>query len=329
MLVSCSESIYLFNAEISSEDINGTKCFGPKNSSSISKLIKDPLLIEPEFENLGRLISSKNLKDDNAFLNFIFLKGNYGVLDSIYISYLQESVIPNYSQQSNFTIEEWNKFKENFDDASTYSKKKQILFQNEYFLIRKYLEKSVYRVIQNSIVQNHKLESIFKSGLQNNLEAVLKEKNVEASLSLKAKLEELIKSNIAIIGKYSDIELKKDFVDKLKILLTRLKITKPTGLENDFTLNYKTRFLENKDFVAIGYSLLQFEIIYNTSKINRTDIEAIIEGTTSLSASQQTELTDKVYANFSVTSDFKGEAKSIKNYLVRYSYDSSIQELNN
>lgn len=114
LLSGCSERIYLFNAKISSEDINGTKKYGPKTSSTISKLIKDPVLIEPEYENIGRLISSKNVRDDIGFIDFIYRKGDYEPLDIAYIDFLDQVSIPKLLNNSSELVIE---FKNDWNDC--------------------------------------------------------------------------------------------------------------------------------------------------------------------------------------------------------------------
>jgi len=94
-LNSCAEKVYLFNAKIVSTDINGTNKYGPKNTASISKLIPDPVLVSPDYENLGRLISSKNLRTDNGFFDFIYRNQYYPKLDDLYMNFLKEVSIPN------------------------------------------------------------------------------------------------------------------------------------------------------------------------------------------------------------------------------------------
>jgi hypothetical protein len=324
MLTGCAEKIYLFNAKIASTDINGTKKYGPKGSAKISKLIKDPILTEPEYEYLGRLISSDNLRTDNGFFDFIYRKGDYGSLDKVYINFLDEVSIPKLPIGQDAIIDQ---FKSEFSDKSTYQEKKQVLFLDKYVEIRKILEKSTYRIISNDIVQNQKIEAIFKGGIESNVKAVLKESDIELTGEINAQLESIIKTNVDIKGKYVDIELVKEFSDNLIGLLGKLN-NEPPSPSNTFARNYLNMFIGKKDFVAVGYSLLQFEIKYNTSKINKTEIKAIIDGVASLSETDKVNLTAKVYSSFSFSRDFSGESKSTKNYLVRYSYNSTMQGYN-
>lgn len=326
-LTSCSEKINLFNAKIAATDINGTKKFGPKNSARISKRIKDPLLPKLEYDFLGRLVSSKNLRSNIGFIDFIFLKGDYGVIDEVYIAFLDEAVIPNYVPiESEITSTEWNKFKTDFSSLSTYSARKDLMFKPENLKIRRMLEGSIYTSIPNDIVQNQKIEQIFKSGLESNVKAVLKESNVELTAEVKAQLESMVKTNVSIKGKYVDIELRKEFADKLVALLRNLKNNPPASTTtNPFLANYLENFIGKRDLVANGYSLLQFEITYNTSKINKTEIQAVIDGIATLSQTDKVNLTAKVYSSFSFTRDFNGESKSTKNYLVRYSYNDNFE----
>jgi hypothetical protein len=132
---------------------------------------------------------------------------------------------------------------------------------------------------------------------------------------------------VSIKGKYVDIELVKEFSDNLINLLGQLKNSPPTR-SNAFAISYLDRFIGNKGLVAVGYSLLQFDIKYNTSNISKTDIEAILDGVGTLSDSDKLNLTAKVYSSFSFSRDFSGEASSSKNYLVRYAYNNSMQEYN-
>lgn len=185
---SCTDKVYLFKAKLTSSDINGTSKFGPKNTSSISPVIEDPKLADPEYQFLGRIVSAKSVRDDNAFFDAIYLKGNYGKLDSVYINYLEEAVIPNLSATSNDKIDEtlFNQFKQDFSNATSFVQKKNFMFQDKYISIRRNLEKSVYRTISNDIVQSQKVEKIFKGGLEANLKSVLQQSNVELTADLKA-----------------------------------------------------------------------------------------------------------------------------------------------
>lgn len=323
ILSSCAEKVYLFNAKISSRDINGTKKYGPKSTANTSKLIKDPILTEPEYEYLGRLISSNHLRTDNGFFDFVFLKGDYGLLDKTYIDFLEEHSIPQLLSESSSLN---NSFKEEFFSKSNYHEKKQVLFLNKYEQIRKILERSTYREISNHIKQNQKIESTFKSGLTANVESVIKESDIELSGELKAQLESLVKNNVDIKGKYTDIEFVKQFTDKIKNLLYQLK-NENLSPENAFIRNYQNYFKENGDFVAVGYSLLQFEILYNTSNITTSEIELILDGVADLSEAQKTNISAKVYSSFSFSRDFSGESNSKKNYLVKYAYDNSVQSI--
>lgn len=321
---SCAEKVYLFNAKISSVDINGTKKFGPKNTASISKLIHDPVLVTPEYENLGRLISSGSLRTDNGFFDFIYRNQYYPKLDDIYMRFLTEVSIPN---KLNSTDEITTKFKREFGEAETNQGKKSVLFKDEFKEIRKALEKSTFREIPNTIKQNQKIESILKSGLEANVKSVLQENSIELTGDLNAKFENIVKSNVDIKGQYVDIEYVKEFSDDLIDLLSQLKNESPTD-DNRFLRNYKNMYIGKNDFVAVGYSLLKFEINYNTSKITKAEIKAILDGIATLDESQKTNLTAKVYSNFSFTRDFTGESKSTKNYLVRYAYNKTINNLN-
>src|SRR5690606_452723 len=130
----------------------------------------------------------------------------------------------------------------------------------------------------------------------------------------KAKLESMVKNNVEIKGKYIDIEFVKEFRDNIIDLLGKLKFEQPTP-ENAFARNYLNYFKTNGDFVAVGYSLLQFEIIYNTSKITSSEISLILDGVADLTETQKASLTAKVYSSFSFSRDFTGESKSTKNYL--------------
>lgn len=324
IMSSCAEKIYLFDAKISSTDINGTNKFGPKNTASISKLISDPILVEPEYDKLGRLISSNTILSDNGFFDFIYRNEYYPKLDDLYMRFLKEVSIPN---KLNSGDEQVKKFKLEFASAETYKAKKEVLFKDEFKNIRIELEKSTYREIPNTIKQNQKIESILKSGLEANIKSVLEEKNIELTADLKAKFENIVKSNVDIKGKYIDIEFVKEFSDDLVDLLSELKSQPPTE-DNRFIRNYKNMYLGNNDFVAVGYSILQFEIIYNTSKITKAEIDAILDGVATLDEGQRTNLTAKVFSNFSFTRDFTGESKSKKSYLVRYAYNRTINNLN-
>ena len=58
-------------------------------------------------------------------------------------------------------------------------------------------------------------------------------------------------------------------------------------------------YLGNNDFIAVGYSILQFEINYDTSKITKAEIKAILDGVATIDEGQRTDLTAKVFSNFS------------------------------
>ncbi len=326
LLTSCAEKVYLFNAKISSLDVNGTKKYGPKNSANISPLIKDPLLADPEFQYLGRLISSKNLRDNNGFLDFIFLKGNYGQLDEVYINFIDQAILPNLQVNDAEGINSslLSEFKTDFNNETAYAKRKELLFKDKFVPIRNKVEKSVYRTISNDVVQDQKIASSFKGGLEANVKSVLKESSGEISGDVKAQIESMVKSDVNIKGKYVDIEIRQEFLDMLIALLRQLKFGNITP-DNNFLINYLDRFVGKNDLVACGYSLLQFEINYNTTKINRDSIGAIVNAIATLSPDAKTKLTGKVYASFSSSKDFSGESKSVKNYLVRYSYNNTIQ----
>lgn len=321
---SCAEKVYLFNAKITSTDINGTKKYGPKNTASISKLISDPILVKPDYDKLGRLISSNALRSDNGFFDFIYRNQYYPQLDDLYMRFLKEVSIPN---KLNSEDEKVKKFKIEFASAETNKSKKEVLFKDEFKTIRIELEKSTFREIPNSIKQNQKIESILKSGLEANIKSVLKENNIELTGDLNAKFENIVKSNVSIIGKYVDIEFVKEFSDDLVDLLSQLKSQPPTE-DNRFIRNYKNMYLGNNDFIAVGYSILQFEINYDTSKITKAEIKAILDGVATIDEGQRTDLTAKVFSNFSFTRDFTGESKSKKSYLVRYAYNRTINNLN-
>ena len=163
--------------------------------------------------------------------------------------------------------------------------------------------------------------------MEANVKSVLQENSIELTGDLNAKFENIVKSNVDITGQYVDIEYVKEFSDDLIDLLSQLKSQPPTE-DNRFLRNYKNMYLTNNDFVAVGYSLLKFEINYDTSKITKAEIKAILDGIATLDESQKTNLTAKVYSNFSFTRDFTGESKSTKNYLVRYAYSKTINDLN-
>lgn len=330
LLTSCTETVYLFNANISSIDINGTKKYGPKNSTRVSKLIKDPMLAKPEYQYLGRILDSKKVRTGNGFIDYIFLNGNYGVLDSIYIDFIKEAVLPNLSANvsEGITDKTLKEFKNKFSFApTTYKDQKNLLFDDDYKAIRKKIERSIYQTISNKIIQTQKIEAIFRGGIEANVQAVLKESDIEYEGDIKAKIESLVKSSVSITGKYTDLEMRQEFRDKLIQLLRHLKKNPPSGDENNaFLNNYLDRFKDDGGLVATGYSLLQFEISYNTSKINKGEVQLIIDGIASLSSESKTELTGKVYTSFNYSKDFDGESKSTKNYLLRYSYHESVQE---
>jgi hypothetical protein len=323
LFTSCSEKVYLFNAKISSIDINGTKKYVPKSTAKTSILIKDPILTSSKHEYLGRLISANHIRTDNGFFDFIFLKGDYGLLDKAYITFLEEYSIPKFLSESTDIN---TSFKTDFNEEGGYQNKKQVLFMDKYKSIREIMEKSTYQEISNNIKQAQKIQSTFKSGLTANIETVVKESDIEFSGELKAKLESLVKDNVDINGKYIDIELVKQFSDKIKDLLFQLR-SAPAAPENAFLRNYIAYFKSNGDFVAVGYALLQFEITYKTSKITTSEIELVLDGVAELTEAQKTNISAKVYSSFSYSRDFKGEAKSKKNYLIRYAYDNSIQQI--
>lgn len=258
----------------------------------------------------------------------IYLKGNYGKLDSVYINYLEEAVIPNLSATSNDKIDEnlFNQFKQEFNNSTSFVQKKGIMFLDKYISIRQNLEKSIYRTISNDIVQSQKVEKIFKGGIEANIKSVLQQSNVELTADLKAKIESLIKSGVEIKGQYVDVEIRQSFLDKLKALLIELNQQKPNST-NIFLTNYLRNFVGKGDLVACSYSLLKFEINYNTSKVSKTEIATVIDGVANLTTDEKNKLTANLYANFSVSKDFKGESKSTKNYLLRYGYNKDIQTL--
>lgn len=115
-------------------------------------------------------------------------------------------------------------------------------------------------------------------------------------------------------------------MDQLKGLLLELKQQKPSP-SNTFLTNYLRNFVDKGDLVATSYSLLKFEINYNTSKISKTEIGTILDGVANLTPDEKNKLTANLYASFSVSRDFKGESKSTKNYLVRYGYNKDVQAL--
>jgi hypothetical protein len=176
LLNSCAEKIYLFDAKISSKDINGSPKFGPKNSDWTSVRIKDPLNPQKEYSFLGRLIGSDRIRRHNDFIDLIFLKGNYGAIDSVYVNFLDEAIIPNFNIASTtISSGKWNRFKSDFEDVSSFSDKKNVMFKTEHLEIRNELQKSIYTTLSNQIKQTQKIERIFKSGLDANIKAVLKE----------------------------------------------------------------------------------------------------------------------------------------------------------
>jgi hypothetical protein len=280
-----------------------------------------------EYSFLGRLVGSDNLRRHNDFIDLIFLDKDNGELDKVYISFLEEAIIPNYVPVDTIiSVELWKEFREEFDKKTTHVDKKKLMFKSDYFKIRKMLEGSIYTTLPNEIVQNHKIEKIFKSNLESNIKAVLKESSAEISADVEAKFENLIKNEVDLKGSYIDIEFRKEFVGKLRILLRKLKNKPPSDdTEDEFLINYLDFFIGKNDLIASGYSILQFEITYNTTKITKSEIKLIIDGVGTISEADKVNLTAKIYSSFSYTRDFNGESKSTKNYLVKYSYKSDLQ----
>ncbi|MCT4583120.1 MAG: hypothetical protein N4A35_17040 [Flavobacteriales bacterium] len=325
---SCAESITLFDAKISSKVINGTNQFGLKNVQNTSLLIKDPIIPIKEYSFLGRLIGYNKLRKHEDFIDLIFLKGDYGVLDEVYISYLEEATIPNYIPDNVLiSADLWGDFLSDFNMEDSYVGKKQVMFIPKYIAIRSMLQKSIYtKTNPNDIKQQHKIEKLFKSGIKSNIKSVLNTSGAKISGEVEAKIENLINNEVNIVGTYYDIEFQNHFTGKLRIMLRELKMNPPKqDTKNPFLINYLDFYTKNNDYITNGYSLLNFEITYNTSKITKSDIKLIIDGLVGVDELEKNSLTAKVYSSFNYSRDFKGENKSNKMYLVKYGYKMSLQ----
>lgn len=327
LMSSCSEKIYLYKAKITSMDVNGTDKFGPKNGSRVSVAIEDPLEPKNINDNLGMLISRSNLRANNNFINHIFLNGDFGDLDKVYINYLQQSVIPNFvADNVNIKQEDWEIFKADFESKTNYSAKKSLMFQSKYLQIRKAMERSVYEMNEVQITQKHKIETLFKSKLESNVKSVLSQ-NVNLSAEVKGSIENLVNTNVNIVGTYYDVQFTPFFRGELVQLFQDYKTSPPNRNLNAFTRNYYSYYVENKDFLSDGYGILVLTTNYNTSKITKAQIQALIDADANLTADQKTQLTAQVFASFSVDKNFNGEAKSTKNYMIKYQYNDQIESL--
>jgi hypothetical protein len=328
LLTGCAEKVRLFGAKIKSTDINGSKTYGPKNVSNVSPLIKDPMNPVEEYSFLGKLISPTHVRDNVQFIDLIFQNNDYGVVDKAYIEFLDEAVIDNLVVNTKeFPQTLWDSFIQDFSTQPTYIAKKKLLFSNSYRSIRRKLEQSIYDTIPNNIVQTQKIETLIKGSIESNLKAAFAENKVDLSADLKAKLESLVKSSVEIKGQYVDIELRKEFVTKIVTELKKLKANPPiTPTGNPFLDNYVDNFVKKEYKPAYGYSLLKFNIKYNTSSISKTEIDALINADATITPDKKQMISAKVFASFSVTRDFSGESKSTKNYLVRYAYNKSLED---
>lgn len=328
LLSGCAEKLPLFNSKISSIDVNGSGKFGPKNVPKISQLLTDPQNPEPENQFLGRLITSENLRGNNGFIDYIFRKGDYGPLDEVYIGFIDETILPNLQPcpAKGLPADLLNSFKLEFSNLRSYAQRKHLLFEDKYLLIRDTIQNSVCVRIPNDIKQNHKIESQFKAGLEANIKAVLKESSENVSADVTTQIENLINSNVTFKGQYVDIQIRQEFLDKLKSLMRRLR-DNPITNDNDFIGNYIEYFTADKDLVAVSYSLLEFNIDYNISNITKDTINAIINGIVALDQNAKNKLSGKVYASFNSSNTFTGESHSSKRYLIRYGYDPTFQEL--
>ncbi|MBJ2126701.1 hypothetical protein [Flavobacterium sp. IB48] len=325
-LFSCSEKIYLYKAKITSIDVNGTDKFGPKNAPRVSKAIEDPLEPKNLLDNMGVLVDKDNLRGKNNLVNHIFLSGDYGDIDKIYLDYLTESVLPNYVPTADIMSEtQWIVFVNNFNNRFGYEKK-QYLFLPEHAGIRKELEKQIVDIHPVEVQQEHKLKQLFKSKLEANVKSVL-ETQGSISGEIKAQIESLVKNEVDLEGKYYDIEFNPFFTGKLVELFTGYQKTPPRKNTNLFTKNYHNYYANNKAYLADGYGVLVLTIKYDVSKISKTDIETIINADANLSATQKADLSAKVFASFSLEKNFTGQASSTKNYLVKYQYNNQVESL--
>ncbi|NDI99333.1 hypothetical protein GWA97_09630 [Flavobacterium sp. LaA7.5] len=324
LCISCGEKIYLYKAKLSSSDINGTSSFGPKNTSFTSKAIKDPLLLINEYDNLGTLVSKSNVRDNNPFINFIYLNGDYGDIDSVYVEYLKQKVLPNYVPKGDVSKILWSKFYSEFKSKNSYKQSKQVLFDTLYTQIRKHMERSIYDTISTKITQEQKIEKIFKGKLESNVEAVLKQYNTQISADIKAEIMQKVNNSVKVSGSYLDITLDKVFKAMVENLLLKYKYDFPTD-KNTFIINYYNYFQERKDFLSDGYGVLHLDILYNTSQLSKQDIVTTLNAESTLTADQKNKIAGEVYASFSIERNFKGEAKSTKYYLVKYQYSQTAE----
>lgn len=325
LLASCSEKIYLYNAEISSNDVNGTNKFGPKSSSKHSKLIKDPVIVPKYWSNLGTLVSKDDPKNDNPFLNYIYLKGNYGAIDSLYINFLQQLVIPNTSIIDGVSSEKYLSFVNSFNNMRDYKSQKEYLFFDENRIIRAYMEGQIYIISENNITQAHKLEKIVKGKIESNIEMALEQYNSTIKAEIKAELMDMVNKSVNIKGNYVEITLNPTFRSMIENLLLHYKHDPPLDFKNPFTVNFYKYYLQDKNYFSDGCGILNFTINYNTTQISKADIAAVIDAQSSLTEAQKKDISANVYASFSVDKNFTGSSESSKSYLVKYQYNTNAE----
>jgi len=325
------QKVKLFNAILTSKDINGTQNFNVKNFAETSKPIKDPLTADRLDYWVGKVFVDGNLRNLLVLFDLSKETAKYPYLDSIDMDYYASVSFRRYLKPLYNNESLYKELKSKFDNAKSNNEKKDLLLNDDYSKYFDALNKSKY-LIDSSVVKNKDtIEKKLRLSIKLNLDSILLTKAISGKAGINASLENLLNKGVTISGTYYTVAYNADYLSKVYYYLVSKYKPNINQIGNiadkDQFLSTLWKYWKGKDDVGLitGSSVLKLQINYNVNKINIDTIKTIIKANVKIPEIEVAKLAVELYEGFSVNKTRSLSAVTSNYYCLSYAYFQELE----